>query len=428
MTTVRRYDATSPLEKGSPLPGGGLAFAGYVTRTGVAVYQLGDGTTRRELRPADEVFHADSLASLRFASVTNDHPPPGVEVNAANWKTYAIGTVGPNVEVAGTTHVGAPILVQDGAALEAIGAGRLKECSGGYNCELDLTPGVHEGQAYDAVQRRIRYNHVALGPPGWGRLGASVALRLDAKDGRAIDATASEARLDSTDGAVRRDTTDTTPKDNTMSLKIDSKEATQADIDRVIKERDTAAGSAEALGTELAATKMKLDAADKALAAATSPERVKALVNERVLVRRAYDAAYKARADKDVAKLDEEAMGGMDATAMMLEALKLAVPGFNAAGKSPDFIAGAFQASVLPILREATGGAAESSETAEPAANAVSTTPPTGAPAGDSILHVRGGPPIAPVIATTDASDRSPDAARARMIARNRSMAEGKRN
>jgi hypothetical protein len=33
---------------------------------------------------------------------------------------------------------------------------------------------------YDRVQRRIRYNHAALGPPGWGRAGADVSLRLDA--------------------------------------------------------------------------------------------------------------------------------------------------------------------------------------------------------------------------------------------------------
>ena len=28
-----------------------------------------------------------------------------------------------------------------------------------------------EGERYDAVQRAIRYNHVALGPRGWGRAG-----------------------------------------------------------------------------------------------------------------------------------------------------------------------------------------------------------------------------------------------------------------
>jgi hypothetical protein len=45
---------------------------------------------------------------------------------------------------------------------------------------LDFSaPGVWQGQHYDAVQRKIRGNHVALGPKGWGRAGPEVRLRLD---------------------------------------------------------------------------------------------------------------------------------------------------------------------------------------------------------------------------------------------------------
>jgi uncharacterized protein len=49
----------------------------------------------------------------------------------------------------------------------------------GYEVREDHTPGTWNGQAYDLVQRDIRYNHVALLPPGSGRAGRECALRLD---------------------------------------------------------------------------------------------------------------------------------------------------------------------------------------------------------------------------------------------------------
>jgi hypothetical protein len=50
----------------------------------------------------------------------------------------------------------------------------------GYETDLDMTPGTApDGTRYDAIQRRVRANHVALGPSGWGRAGSAVALRLD---------------------------------------------------------------------------------------------------------------------------------------------------------------------------------------------------------------------------------------------------------
>ena len=40
--------------------------------------------------------------------------------------------------------------------------GRSRELSCGYYCDLDETPGEYEGQRYDARQRNIRGNHLAL--------------------------------------------------------------------------------------------------------------------------------------------------------------------------------------------------------------------------------------------------------------------------
>src|SRR5690606_28507268 len=49
-----------------------------------------------------------------------------------------------------------------------IESGERKEISLGYKCQLDPTPGTWNGESYDAVQKNIVVNHVALGPKGWG--------------------------------------------------------------------------------------------------------------------------------------------------------------------------------------------------------------------------------------------------------------------
>lgn len=38
---------------------------------------------------------------------------------------------------------------------------------------------MHNGEHYDAIQRNIVVNHIALGPKGWGRAGPEVAVKTD---------------------------------------------------------------------------------------------------------------------------------------------------------------------------------------------------------------------------------------------------------
>ncbi|MGQ0287027.1 DUF2213 domain-containing protein [Pasteurellaceae bacterium 22721_9_1] len=44
-----------------------------LTRTGVFIYQQPDGTSRREYRPPDEVFKADSLNAFKGIPITDEH-------------------------------------------------------------------------------------------------------------------------------------------------------------------------------------------------------------------------------------------------------------------------------------------------------------------------------------------------------------------
>lgn len=156
-------------------PQGGLAVRARMTRTGVFDYRQPDGTVRRELRHPDEVFDKDSLDSLAHATITVDHV---ARVAPDNWRRVAAGHVAGRPKRDGK-FVAGDIHIQDGATMGLAESGKLQECSCGYDCLLDPTPGEYEGQKYDAIQRRIRYNHVAIGPAGWGRAGPEVRMRLD---------------------------------------------------------------------------------------------------------------------------------------------------------------------------------------------------------------------------------------------------------
>lgn len=158
---------------------GFLRAPARITRTGVFVYRNADGTLRRELRHPDEVFAADSLRTLALVPVTREHPQPlGVPVTRANRRDLDVGVVGSDVRRDGE-HVAATVQIEDSLAIEDVKSGKRAELSAGYNRVLDRTPGVWNGVAYDAVQRRIRYNHVAITESG--RAGPDSRVCLDSR-------------------------------------------------------------------------------------------------------------------------------------------------------------------------------------------------------------------------------------------------------
>lgn len=173
------------IKRATPTPQGGLKLDAYPTRTGVLVYQNPDGTTTRELRHPDEVFKAESLATLQHAPLTDLHPQG--RVDATNYVALMRGHVTNEVAQADDKqHVAATVLVQDADMIGKIDQSVRKELSCGYACDLDATPGEYDGERYDAIQRNIVYNHVAVLPPGGGRAGPTAALRVDRIDGLCV--------------------------------------------------------------------------------------------------------------------------------------------------------------------------------------------------------------------------------------------------
>lgn len=171
---VLRYDQASPLSKPVRLPNGFVRAEGYLTRSGIFVYRDAQGKTVRELRPPDEVMHADSLASFGLMPVTNEHP--GEMLTADNAKQYAVGSVSESVVPEGD-KVRAVLMITDASAIEALDNGK-SELSCGYTADVVQEEGVWQGQPYDAIQRNIRGNHVALVDAG--RAGPACSIRMDA--------------------------------------------------------------------------------------------------------------------------------------------------------------------------------------------------------------------------------------------------------
>ena len=166
----------SRLQKAKPIAGGAVSVPAYLTSVGIFEYRDAAGTVTRELRHPDEVFSVASLDTLRNATVTDLHPSE--MVNASNWKKHAIGSVAGGVKRDGN-FVAGELVINESTSIGRIDNGERGELSCGYDCELDYTPGEINGRHYDAIQRNIRYNHVAIGPENWGRAGGDVALRLD---------------------------------------------------------------------------------------------------------------------------------------------------------------------------------------------------------------------------------------------------------
>lgn len=188
--SVRRYDTGLALrvDAKNRTPQGFLRCDATIARTGVQAYQQPDGTIRREYRPPEEVFKADALASFELAPMTLLHPPE--KVTAENAQKYTVGVIAERPRQ-DQSLVRTSALVMHADAIRAALSGEAAELSCGYECDLEDTPGEFEGERYDAVQRNIRGNHVALVPKGRAgpavRLKMDGGLRLDANDAVQVD-------------------------------------------------------------------------------------------------------------------------------------------------------------------------------------------------------------------------------------------------
>lgn len=379
--TLGKYERTAS---------GGVVVPASLTRAGVFTY-MRNGQIVREYRPPSEVFKPESLATLRAAPVTNGHPnTPNRMVDPTTWKELSVGHVDGPAGQDGENVVAA-LAIQDAPTITAIADGSLCEISCGYHVDALEQPGVTpEGEAYDLIQTNIVFNHVALGPSGWGRAGETACLRLDAAD--AVQVThqkeAKQMEYEWIEGvryvvgspehvaakAAQKVRTDSAAAElGTLNTKVKTLET---QVTTLTGERDTLQGRCDAAEGEV----KTLKETNAKLHRNEIERRAKAVLG----------SGYRA---------DEK----LDALAIMSEAIKKRRPDLKLEGKSPDYIAGVFE-SVL-----GTAGADDAPEgDGAPATDGL--TPP-----GDKTAAVPPGGSEDPNAQTrTDSTD-----ARERMVARN---------
>lgn len=188
-----------------------------ISRTGVFPYmgvQLGKEFDADKIyqvyRPAEELNHPECLESFKLLPWVDDHTmlgPEGSNLTPAEEKGVQ-GVTGQEIYFRdGTLY--ANLKLFSNALADLIERGK-KQLSAGYRCFYEKVSGVFEGQPYDAIQRKIRGNHLALVMEG--RMGPEVAVQdcsdgsfvftLDAKD---IPMTEEETKKKETEDKAAKD-------------------------------------------------------------------------------------------------------------------------------------------------------------------------------------------------------------------------------
>ncbi|BBO74408.1 hypothetical protein DSCW_18250 [Desulfosarcina widdelii] len=323
-------------------PEGYLVCDAFVTRSGVFDYHDDDGKLTRELRPPEAVFADESLATLAMQPITFLHPKEKL-VTTENIRGLQVGVTGENI-----THDGEVVkcrvkitdkaVIQYARDMHARGEG--VELSCGYDADVEPIAGEHKTEGhYDAVQKNIRYNHVAI--VAKGRAGEKVKLKLDQKeeipmftfirkalklDGFTMDAIEAEVPKEAQSVLSR------------LSAKLDEAvdviKAQAAKLVDMGKKNEAAQAKIDTLEAEQ--TKLKAD-----VEALSDPagERVQAIIADR--------KSLEAVAGKLEIKTD-----GLDDKAVKVAVIQKQAPDFKADEKSDDYINARFDA-VVELLEAA---------------------------------------------------------------------------
>ena len=162
---------------------GYLWVSARVTRLGVMPYNTSECDSantnqeiHQELKCEEELFKKDTLNSWYGIPITLEHPMEG-EVTPATHRILSIGKTMSNLERDGQflksrLQITEPSIIDDIMTKNQNGGS--VEVSCGYYADIDWERGVWNGIEYDAVQRNIMFNHLAL--VSEGRAGPEVKL------------------------------------------------------------------------------------------------------------------------------------------------------------------------------------------------------------------------------------------------------------
>ncbi|HEK1923912.1 TPA: DUF2213 domain-containing protein [Proteus mirabilis] len=123
-------------------------------------------------RPQEELASTETINSFKLMPFVDEHEMLGKDGTPAETKGIQ-GVIGERVYFE-YPYLRGNIKILSNSALNQIEGGKI-ELSPGYRCVYDFTPGEFNGERYDAIQRHIRANHLALVDEG--RTGADVAVQ-----------------------------------------------------------------------------------------------------------------------------------------------------------------------------------------------------------------------------------------------------------
>lgn len=172
-TKLQRFDRTY-IKDYLETPEGYLTFKDVpIARTGVFPYRRSDGATTYEAKLPEDILSASTMISARTKSVTDEHPQELVTVN--NHKDLSKGLTHTDSRVDGD-KLYVSFTVTDSALIQKIKNGK-REVSIGFLSDIVSQDGEYNGQRFDAVQRNIEINHVAVVEKG--RAGPDIGIRND---------------------------------------------------------------------------------------------------------------------------------------------------------------------------------------------------------------------------------------------------------
>lgn len=125
------------------------------------------------LRPEEELNNDDTLQSFKLVPIVDDHTMLGTKPGMKPAEEKGVhGVIGDDVYYKDGIIYG-DLKIFSETLKEEIENGK-KELSMGYFCDYELKDGEFNGEPYQAIQRNLRINHVALVDEG--RMGADVRV------------------------------------------------------------------------------------------------------------------------------------------------------------------------------------------------------------------------------------------------------------
>ena len=162
--------------------GEGFLKAEVVFATPCVLPYFENGIQRNEAKLPEEVFRKETMDSASGVPVCDGHPQVNgqrVLVTPENYFQYIKGNLGnPKVDGYGATGL---LTLYDSTLIREVQDKKKTQVSIGFTCELEEKSGMFNGVKYDAIQRNIIINHLAITDDA--RAGDATRILIDSKEG-----------------------------------------------------------------------------------------------------------------------------------------------------------------------------------------------------------------------------------------------------